>query len=210
MLYAGVGMPPAVEERHLEGTIKGGAGRSLSYSLTYPFVRGHGRISAYYAAAASSYAKNIQRRYKAPLYSLPEGQYEINGGFEVAYSGGRLLSVYQDTYENIGPYRVSLSRASALWDLFRERKMSLGDIFRDPYALNVRVTKVIDRAIEEGRRDSPGSYFYPHAPSRWGWYLTERGLAVYFQPETIAPQNGGLPLFFVPWEEIRDLARFEI
>lgn len=210
MLYAGVGMPPAVEERSVEGIVRGGADRKLSYRVAYPFVRGRGRISAYYSSSAAAYVKNIGRRYKKPLYSLPVGEYEINSGFEVTYSGGRLLSIYQDTYENIGAYRVSLSRTAAVWDLFGERKMSLENLFTDPYSLNVRVSRVIDRAVEEGRRESPGSYFYYLPPTRWGWYLTERGLAVYFQPETIAPQNGGLPLFLVPWDEIRDLARFEI
>lgn len=210
MLYAGVGMPPSVEERSIEGIIRAGEDRRLGYRLSYPYVRGYGGISSYYSSAAAVYAKYIQRRYKGPLYSLPSGEYEIYGGFEVTYSGGRLLSIYQDTYENMGPYKVALGRSAAVWDLFRGRKLSLDELFSDPYALNVRVSKIIDRAVDEGRRDSPGSYFYVFSPSRWGWYLTERGLAVFFQPETIAPQNGGLPLFFVPWDDIRDLARFEL
>jgi len=210
MLYSDSGHVTAVEEMALEGRLEAGTGRSLSYCLKYPFLHQQRRISNYYLSSARAYERVIKGRYARALYSAPAGEYEVSGGFEVSYNKGRLLSVYMDTYENMGPYRTGLGRTSCVWDVYTSRKLDIGDLFRNPAQVRRIIAARIDEGIAEGQRQCSGSFYFGIRQVLWDWYLTERGLAVYFQPETIAPRNAGLPSFLVTWDKIGSYAMFEI
>ena len=200
----------AVSERELEGRLTAGEGRELCYALKYPHLPACPRACAYYLSGVRGYERVIKGRYGRALYSMPEGKYEINGGFETGFNNGSIVSIYMDTYESLGPYRTGLGRTSATWDVSRGRQVGLENIFSDPAMINRLAARKIDADINDAQSQSPGSYFFAIGRRTWDWYLSERGLVVYFAPGAIAPANGGIPSFFLSWDEIGRYARFKI
>ena len=116
--------------------------------------------------------------------------------------GCGLLSVYIDTYEDMGAFRRGFGRTSATWEVRRGRAVGLGDIFFDPGQINRMAAEKIEEEIAAQQARCPGSFYYARRPSKWGWYLCAAGLAVYFQPGSIAPLNAGAPVFLLTWEQL--------
>ncbi len=190
--------------RRLCGRMDAGSGE-LEYSIVYPQTGASMNIDRFYSGAAAGYLERIKREYLPALRRIPSdcrGECRIEAGYEESFGGCGLLSVYIDTYEDMGAFRRGFGRTSATWEVRRGRAIGLGDIFFDPGQINRMAAEKIEEEIAAQQARCPGSFYYARRPSKWGWYLCAAGLAVYFQPGSIAPLNAGAPVFLLTWEEL--------
>ncbi|MEA4919593.1 MAG: DUF3298 domain-containing protein [Clostridiaceae bacterium] len=189
-------------------------GATLEYSLSYPVVSKSRSISFFYRSNALKYQSLINSRYVNELRRLPPGwgplESKINGTFEVMYNKNGLLSIFMDTYEDMGMYRLTLGRTSATWNVRSSRRSELNQLFKNQQMLNNIVSKHIFKEVEESQNAYPGSYYFDKRLFKrpWGYYLTDRGLAVYYQKGTVAPGNSGIPTFLIPWDALKPIVNF--
>ena len=198
--------------RETGGEIALGPSCRLTYHLRYPFLPEQPSISRCYLQYVRLYEQRIHTRYLPDLQRMPggslAGDLTIEGSCEIMYAQNGLFSAFMDIYEDLGPYRRTLGRSSATWDLRSARQLGLAQLFRSPNAVRRIISGRIGLELAGGRE---GCY-YPAPPARQPrqFYLSEGGLAVYFQPDTVAPASGGIPTFLIPWDDLRPYAKFPL
>ena len=202
---------PIFEERTLTAQLPVHPGCTLEYHISYPVFGQFPALSARYAAWAARYADYIRQTYLPALRGLPRGCLgecpHIEGRFEVSYAGQGLLSVCVEVWEDLGLYHTALGRRADLWHLPDGRPMGLKDLFGDPAAVQKEITACIAAEIAAAPE---GRYFggWQRRP-RW-FFLTERGLCVFYRPGDITALSGGIPTFLSPWEKLRPYAKIPL
>jgi len=194
----------------LEGVVTIGTGCTLDYAVAYPVFPAHAALSAVYAAHAARCRAGILAL-GPTLRALPHGclgpHLRIEHTFEVTYAAGGLLSLYFDRYEDLGLFRTGLGRWSEVRRLPEGRLLGLRDLMADPAAAR----QVIDRTIEaEIASAPPGQYFGTWRRSPRWFFLSERGLCVYYRPGDITARSGGIPTFLIPWDALRPYTKIPL
>lgn len=189
-------------------------GATLEYRISYPVVPKSASISFFYRSNALKYQSLINSRYINELRRLPPGwgplESKINGAFELMYNKNGIISIFIDTYEDMGMYRLTLGRTSATWHVRSGRRAELGQLFKNQQKLKNIIAEHIFKEVEESQISCPGSYYFDRRLFNrpWGYYLTDRGLAVYYQKGTVAPGNSGIPTFLISWDSLKPLVNF--
>lgn len=194
----------------------------LVYKIVYPqfssssFVRVLKNINQFYELQARKYALHCEKKlFKMALeqyeYSvknrLPIQRFEAQDVFTLTYNRNCTLSLYQDRYEYTGGAHGSTVRRSNTWNLQRGGQSNLVNYF--PYVRGVQeyligeITRQVENQIENGSKDYFDDYeenirahFNPQQ-----FYLTEKGVVLYFQQYDIAPYVSGIPEFLIPYSK---------
>ena len=170
------------------------------------------KIQDYYAAEGMAYLSDATE-----LASYAAGDYEVaqamgedflpygeSMSYRVAFQTERLASVVRSYYANsvTGAAHPANYQFSETFDLSTGDKLTLGDCFTDAAAGRERVLDLLAakgadagysrEALEAELNDA---YFY----------LTEEGLVIYYQPDTLAPYAAGLLEFILPYADLGDL-----
>ncbi len=202
---------PSIETRTLAGHLFVAPGCTLEYRIEYPHLPAYASLSRHYAAWAVCYVRSVGSHFLPVLRRLPEGargeRPHIEGRLEVALARPDLLSLCIELWEDFGFCHRTVGRHADLWRLPEERRLGLADLFHDPAAVRSLISAAVEREIAEA---PPGRYHagWRQAP-RW-FFLTERGLCVYFRPGDITAPNGGIPTFFIPYEKLRAYAKIPL
>lgn len=184
----------------------------LVYHLRYPFAAGQPAVNHYYLQYLRLYEQRIRTLYLPRLRQMPAGSLAgdltIEGSCEIMYDQNSLLSVFMDTYEDLGLFRRTLGRSSCTWGLRTGRLLGLSQLFRQPQ----RVRQIISGRIRLDMAGGREGCYYPMPADRLPrqFYLSEGGLAVYFQPGAVTPLSGGIPTFLIPWDDLRPYANFPL
>ncbi len=120
------------------------------------------------------------------------------------------------TYRGFQKNAAVLTRFSDTYYLPEGRFLRLRDLFRPraPYRklLLSEITRQIEQSLGKG-----GAFYYENyrrgvkkhfSPAQF--YLQPKGLSIYYQQYTIAPYSMGLPTFFIPYERLENLLRFDL
>ncbi|MGF7141847.1 hypothetical protein HNQ56_000257 [Anaerotaenia torta] len=192
----------------------------LRYTIKYPqFVSNCWqtmleKLNLLYQTKASMYERNnIMKLYQSAMtdyeYSVannyPVHPYEAYVDFDVTYNREGVISLYFDQYEYTGGAHGNTVRYSDTWSLPRCRRMELGDFF--PYREDYRefVIQSILGQIKEEIAGGNNIYFDDYEKlvrenfKVNHFYLTEEGVAIYFQQYEIAPYSSGMPTFVIPY-----------
>ncbi|MEG2176734.1 MAG: RsiV family protein [Oscillibacter sp.] len=173
-----------------------------------------GRIYRYYQLQSHSYFRycahwlfpQAAAEYRAALAaSTPLPQWTADLLYRVTYNQGGLWSLYTQSRETGLPGQTALVRRGDSWDLASGYPVPLSAFFprRSAFkkALLARAEQEIARQeAEKLAQYSPGwrqglrRNFNPQ-----NFYLTEDGLAFFYQMYAIAPQAEGVPTFLLPW-----------
>lgn len=205
-----------VREETLENELIHSGKRIMSYSIAYPqfesrsFPRRIANLNAYYQLQARKYALHCEKRlFPMALeqydYSvrnrLPIQEFEARRIYEVTYNQNCAISLYTDTYEYLGGAHGNTIRTSDTWNLNRGGRYELYQLFPNTRDLKNHLIAEIVRRIEKLIEQGDSSYFDEYEENAAvhfdsnNFYLTNRGVVIYFQKYDIAPYAKGFPEF---------------
>ena len=186
----------------------------LKYHIEYPSIKidnnriGEERFNLY----NKNLALALQKRSEEELYkdsieqykynkenNYPIMIYEIYRNYEITFNSRNLVSLYADEYIFTGGAHGDTIRTSQNWDFNYNTLLQLYEFYpRNPYFL-LGILKNISNQILK----NPDIYFEDNCNlvlntfNPQNFYLTPRGIVVYFQHYDIAPYSSGIPTFNV-------------
>lgn len=199
---------------------------TVSYpAITYKgFQKNAAILSRFYSCGAARYLKFIKKRMlpvarEFYVQSVRAGEaprlFEAKQNFSAPYNAG-LISIYYDQYEYTGGAHGGTTRFSDTYYLPEGRFLRLKDLFRPRTPYRKLLQQEIIRQIE-GSLAAGGAFYYENyrrgvkkhfSPEQF--YLCPTGLTLYYQQYTIAPYSTGLPTFFIPYERLSEVLRFDL
>lgn len=125
--------------------------------------------------------------------------------YEVTYNGNGLLSLYRDRYDYTGGAHGNTLRQSDTYSLKTGSILPLPAFFPDGF----NYTKFLIEEILKLARKDPSIYFenYEELIVKYfnprNYFLTEKGIAIYYQQYEIAPYSSGIIVFDIPYEFVK-------
>lgn len=191
----------------------------LRYRIQYPrfysrrYATAASRVNEYHRRRALAFQRYCRKKLfhcavEQFEFSManhyPLMTYEAERKFECTFLTGCTVSLYTDTYLFTGGAHGATTRQSDTWSFRTGRQVPITAFFSRPN-YQAPLFAIIGRQIEKRQKDSPGAYFdnYPQAireefqPQQF--YLTGKGLVVYYQQYDIAPYSTGIPTFLIPY-----------
>lgn len=190
----------------------------LSYEIQYPQIQG----SIYPYGEARFNLENEKRARQLEQYAngelleeakqtfeynkehgYPIMQYELVSKPEITLQEERILSLYIDTYTFTGGAHGNTIRESQTWDLMLPPKLPLYHFYpQKPYFL-LDILKEINEQIAYQMQIGQNQYFDNYCklvletfmPD--SYYLTPKGITIFFQHYDIAPYSSGIPTFLI-------------
>lgn len=192
----------------------------LSYMIQYPsFLSDRfqtNAINRYYKIKALAFEQYCRQR----LFKLAvkEYEYSIENGFPVrafdavlaytiTYNDNCTLSLYFDQYEYTGGAHGSTLRYSDTWHLKNSRLIKLRQMFSSDLNYRGYIIKAINAQIAEQIESGNDIYFDDYQKNvkkyfnKNSFYLTEKGIVIYFQQYEIAPYVAGIVGFTIPYSD---------
>lgn len=135
--------------------------------------------------------------------------YHYESGFSVVFSRKDLLVLAESSYfYPFGAAHGTPDMNHVHIDTRSGEFYELGDLFRKGSNYEAVLTEIVGRQINE-LVESGDEMIFPDAfdgiSSDQPFYVTDKGLSLYFRPYEIAPYAAGFPTFMVTYEEIADI-----
>lgn len=194
----------------------------LSYKIAYPqflstkFQAAIKRINRYYKLKALSfqqYCKQdlLKMAIKQFEYSVannfPIREFEAVLDYKITYNDNCTVSLFFDRYEYTGGAHGNTVRYSDTWNLQNGYRISLSQMFPKSFHYKTYIIKNIYSQIAEQIKNGESSYFDNYRQNVVNsfnvnnFYLTHKGIVVYFQQYDIAPYSSGIPEFTIPYSK---------
>lgn len=211
--------PVEVSQRKIERQLMWQDQMVLTYAAEYPHLM-LGQFPAMEIQLNQHYEEKVDsfEQYCSEEMLLAAIEYQeasIESGFlsypfeamltnEVTYNQNCAFSLYFDQYEFYGGAHGSTVRSSESWDMDSGRMLTLGDFF--PCSANAlqEVLNSVYAQIEMQRANGEDIYFsnYKEMTARFfneeSFYLTEKGIVLYYQQYEVAPYAAGIVEFLLP------------
>lgn len=190
----------------------------MSVEYVFPDIENAGEVPAwqkiqdYYAAEGMAYLSDA-----ADLAGYAAGDYEVaqamgeeflpygeSMSYRLALQTDGLVSIVRSYYANsvTGAAHPSNFQFSETFDLTTGEKLTLWDCFTDPDAGRTRVLDLLEQ------KGADAGYARASLESELNdayFYLSDQGLVIYYQPDTLAPYAAGLLEFTLPYADLQDL-----
>lgn len=194
----------------------------LSYTIHYPsftttcskeaaddisqFYASRTRDAEDYCRTTLSSQASMQAEY-ARKEHYPFFEYEFLSGFTVTYDADCFASLYTDQYLYTGGAHGTTYRTSETWDFSSGKRLSLSDFYPDNPSYLELIFKNLERQTAEREKNAPYTYFDDYASllrstfNPESFYMTPKGIVIYYQQYEIAPYSTGLPEFLLPFRK---------
>jgi len=135
----------------------------------------------------------------------PFSPYELMRVFTVTYNAGCTLSLYFDEYQYTGGAHGLTVRTSDTWNLETGNPYALYDFFPEHYDYRSYILTQVDAEIARQTDAGHDIFFYNASAlardtfNEDSFYLTNKGIVVYFQQYDIAPYSSGIMEFLIPY-----------
>ncbi|MCI8352141.1 MAG: DUF3298 and DUF4163 domain-containing protein [Clostridia bacterium] len=206
-------MKNEIKENIIENKLKYDNTIIMTYKITYPQI-----ISSKYKLGKDIFnrynekiAQDLKTYTEGELYLQAKEVYEYNKKhgypvmvFEViletkiTYNEDKILSLYQDQYTFTGGAHGSTVRTSQNWNLATARQIQLYSLYSNPYFL-LDILRKINLQIANEKENYFDNYcelvletFNPNQ-----YYITDKGINIFFGQYDIAPYSSGIPVFLV-------------
>lgn len=144
---------------------------------------------------------------QAVANGYPVRAYESVLNYTATYNAGNLLSMYRDQYEYAGGAHGSTVRRSDTFSLQNGRVLPLSAFFPYGYDYTSAILQEILAKAKEIMQTEPVFFdnyeelivknFNPQS-----YYLTQKGIAIYYQQYDIAPYSTGIVVFEIPYDRL--------
>lgn len=202
-----------IKENIIENELKYDNTTILTYKIKYPQI-----ISSRYKLGKDIFnryneriVQDLKQYIEGELYLQAKEVYEYNKKhgypvmvFEViletkiTYNQDKILSLYQDQYTFTGGAHGSTVRTSQNWNLAVARQIGLYMLYSNPYFL-LHILRKINLQIANEKENYFDDYcelvlenFNPNQ-----YYITDKGINIFFEQYDIAPYSSGIPVFLV-------------
>lgn len=157
------------------------------------------------AAAAQSKAVAIQQSFATEAGEVPYSV-TVQERFTVPYNQGQYCSILSQTMQDSGGAHPNTARTAVIYDMKAGKALTLNDLLNGEQ-------KDIDQLIHDGFaaqiKAKPEAFFEDAeklldkgiADKTYGYYLTEQGLTIFFQPYDIAPYAAGFQEYTIPFNQ---------
>jgi len=183
----------------LERNVEENGETLIQISLQHPQLAGDDMCLTQQAEnLAAALTQTMRSEAQAAVNMLPEAlPYQLSGTFTPTYNVGGVLSYFTDIFLYAGGMRGITYRYGSS---FRVTDRQLAPLFLStlfPAETDI-CTRVCDFITERHgvHADSVRTAFSPV-----NTYLTDTGLAVFFQPGVLGPVAGGISVFTIPYHE---------
>lgn len=135
--------------------------------------------------------------------------YHYEGGFSVVFDRKNLLVIMENGYSY--PFGAAHGMPVMEYvhiDARTGEFYELEDLFIDGSKYTEILSEIVRDQLEDMAAQDPDIYWldsYDGISSDQPFFITEKGLNLYFQPYEIAPYAAGFPTFMVTFEEISDI-----
>lgn len=190
----------------------------LEIKIEYPQFFGKypslSEINTHYAFTA----KRTERKAKRMMYPMaikqylyatkngfPFNSYLLQDNFYLAYNIKKFLSTYNDLYEYTGGANGQTVRFSDTWNIMSGIRFKMKDFFVRGYDYRVAILFYIKKQVDEEVNKDPHLYFENYSKllvkyfNENNYYITPKGMAVYYGETEIAPHSAGIPVFIIPY-----------
>lgn len=169
------------------------------------------QINAFLAYAATDFYNQAVREYrKAIENNYPFRTFEAVLNYTVTYNRNCHFSLYRDQYEYTGGAHGSTIRYSDTWNLQTGRTVPLRSFFRQDINYVDFLTKYMIRQAKEQIEQGNNKYFDNYQEliiknfKPKNFYLTQTGIAIYYQQYEIAPYATGIVDFIIPYSKVHN------
>ena len=208
------------KEKMLKRNLYCGENKLLSYEISYPRFTGPdfcaavcavNRYCRTQALAFQCYCEESLFRMACARYredaaaGNPAVRFEAVLSCRVTWNADCTLSLFFDRYEYTGGERGDTERFSQTWNLCTACRVRLGDLFPRGFLYETYAKNTVEDRIAEKLSGGFGAYFTDYIQRveesfrAENFYLTPRGVALYFQQYELAPYSEGLPVFLIPY-----------
>ncbi len=193
-----------------------GTGGALEIQIEYPSVSG----CACAPVLSAFYKKRAEDRLRACLRK-PLGQAErqtrafggltqplrAGSSFCVMYNRGGLLSIFCDSWEELGCAGSFLRRESCTWELGSGRAVPASAFFRRSAWRKLAADSIVQQIAQWESRQEGAFFSDARSVCRrlYGYYLADDGMVFYYPAETLGPRNLGIPSFLVRYESFGNM-----
>ena len=206
--------PAQIETQMLNGTA-GAKDGALRVEIEYPVLSGcanAARLNAFYRSRAEA-------RYRAcggqprrcaerqrQMLQKDGGFAPLRAGssFSVMYNQGGFLSIFCDSWEELGCDGSFLRREAHTWELATGQIVPAGRFFRQGSPWRQQAVRCIVRQIEEWEQGQEGAFFAGarrECRTLWGYYLADDGIVFFYPAESLGPRSLGIPSFLVRYSD---------
>ena len=147
------------------------------------------------------YEEMAQYNKTAEQNNLPKRVYQVNTTYDVTFNKNHILSLVlflTSISNNDGPQYEELYSYNI--DLLTGNQLSLKDLFNP----NVDYINILSNYINNKIAQTP-QLFYPNTtieiPDSQAFYITDKGIILFFAEDEIAPSEAGIPKFLISFEE---------
>lgn len=206
--------PAQIETGSISGDLGPDGAKALHVDIEYPRVSGcpgDRMISAFYRARAEElYRFCIQGPLREAMRQksrLREGfvPLQVGRSFSVMYNEGGLLSIFSDSFAELGEGGSRLYRMAQTWVLSPARTprfVPAGSFFRPGSPWVRTACEEIAGQLIGQVKDGASGYFsnaLQRSKKLSGYYLADDGFVFYYPVGALGPRSLGIPSFLVPY-----------
>lgn len=153
------------------------------------------------------YAQAVEDYRSARQDGFPFIPYEAMMVYTIPYNRFCVISLYFDAYQFTGGAHGGTVRTSDTWNLKEGDRMRLADFFPPGFPYRAYIFEQIDARIAEETASGENDFFEDapqlvrEAFDEESFYLTDKGIVIYFQQYDIAPYSSGIVEFLIPYQE---------
>lgn len=146
-----------------------------------------------------------ERKERADNPDFPFNPYGGQLDYTLTFNRDCTISLYMDEYTFTGGAHGSTVREGDSWNLQTGARMTLGQLFPNDPDYRNQIIAYIQQQIKDAMARGEGDYFEDPPTLVAGafdpeqFYLTPRGVVIFFQQYDIAPYVMGIPEFLIPW-----------
>lgn len=210
--------PVQIESRTLSGAA-GAQGGALRVEIEYPAFTGSpaaGRLNGFYRRRAEARYRacgglpRLEAERQKALWAAKEPFEPLRAGqsFSVMYNQGGFLSIFCDSWEELGSAGSFLRRQAHTWELAAGRPVPAGRFFRRGSPWRRFAADQIARQIDEWEAGQPGAFFADarkKSRALHGYYLADDGMVFYYPAEWLGPRVLGIPSFLIRYTDFGDM-----
>lgn len=167
------------------------------------------QVDEYFKYASNTLYNQAIDTYKDSLKNdFPFRGYEAYMTYTITYNDNCFLSLYSDKYEFTGGAHGNTIRTSNTWELCTGENIYLYRFFKPDTDYTRMVTQEMTAQAEKNLKENPLIYFDEYKDliiknfNRNSFYMSPKGIIIYYQQYDIAPYSTGIVEFIIPYEEI--------
>jgi hypothetical protein len=168
----------------------------------------------YRYASSKLFHAAIKQYNTSRAQGFPFHSYEFVEVFEPTYCKEPYVSLYREIYEFTGGAHGNTTRYGSTWDLKRNKQLSLADLFKKGWDYKYFMLQFIQGEAKRRKITGQADYFDNLTENltkyfdEKNYYLTEKGIAIFYPLYTIAPYSNGIQVFVIPYPLFGDNLKY--